>query len=239
MGYGAKILVTGDYACFTRPEMKVERVSYDIPTPSALEGLLKSIYWKPAIRWVIDEIVVFNPIRFENIRRNEVKDKLLLSNVKAQMKNPDKNIFINAQKSRSQRTSMVLTNVKYGVTFHFEMTGFNSGYEDTEKKHYNIILRRLRNGQHYRTPCLGCSEFPVKSIELVDDFSGITVSDELKGERDLGYMLYSLDFFGDEIDKENWENSKFSDMAQAFYYRPKMIDGVVNVAKYAREGNVC
>ncbi|MBQ9877159.1 MAG: type I-C CRISPR-associated protein Cas5, partial [Campylobacter sp.] len=70
-----KIVVSGDFACFTRPELKVERVSYDVPTPSALEGLLKSIYWKPAIRYDIDEIVVFNPINFINIRRNEIKEK--------------------------------------------------------------------------------------------------------------------------------------------------------------------
>ena len=85
MSYGFKILVEGDYACFTRSEFKVERVSYDVPTPGALEGLLKSIYWKPAIRYVIDEIVVFNPIDFANIRRNEVKDKVLLSAMKSRM----------------------------------------------------------------------------------------------------------------------------------------------------------
>ena len=82
MSYGFKIIVTGDYACFARPERKVERVSYDVPTPSALEGLIKSIYWKPAVRYEINKIVVFNPIEFTNIRRNEVKDKLLLSSVK-------------------------------------------------------------------------------------------------------------------------------------------------------------
>ena len=82
MGYGFKIMVSGDYACFTRPEMKVERVSYDVPTPGAIEGLLKSVYWKPAIRYVIDKIIVFNPISFVNIRRNEVKDKVSYREVK-------------------------------------------------------------------------------------------------------------------------------------------------------------
>ena len=75
MSFGFKIMAEGDYACFTRPELKVERVSYDVPTPGALEGMLKSIYWKPAIRYVIDKIIVFNPIDFVNIRRNEVKAK--------------------------------------------------------------------------------------------------------------------------------------------------------------------
>ena len=76
MSYGFKIIVSGEYACFTRPEMKVERVSYDVPTPGALEGMLKSIYWKPAIRYVIDKIIVFNQINFDNIRRNEVRSKI-------------------------------------------------------------------------------------------------------------------------------------------------------------------
>ena len=87
MSFGFKIMAEGDYACFTRPEMKVERVSYDWPTPSALEGMLKSIYWKPAIRYVIDKSVVFNKIEFANIRRNEVKEKMTLSAIKKQMKN--------------------------------------------------------------------------------------------------------------------------------------------------------
>ena len=85
MSYGFKIIVEGDYACFTRPELKVERVSYDVPPPGALEGMLKSIYWKPAIRYVIDRIIVFHPIDLMNIRRNEVKDKVLYSSVKNQM----------------------------------------------------------------------------------------------------------------------------------------------------------
>lgn len=76
MSYGFKVLVEGDYACFTRPELKVERVSYDVPTPGALEGMLKSVYWKPAVRYVIDKIIVFHPIDFINIRRNEVKEKV-------------------------------------------------------------------------------------------------------------------------------------------------------------------
>ena len=87
MSYGFKIMVKGDYAAFNRPEMKVERVSYDVPTPRALEGLIKSVYWKPAIRYVIDKIIVFNPITFINVRRNEVKEKIKLQSVQKSMKN--------------------------------------------------------------------------------------------------------------------------------------------------------
>ena len=104
--YGFRIMVEGDYACFTRPEMKVERVSYDVPTPSALIGMLKSIYWKPAIRYVIDRIVVFNPIDFMNVRRNELKEKVSFSSVKAQMKDSRRDISIYSDIARNLNTTI-------------------------------------------------------------------------------------------------------------------------------------
>lgn len=137
MGYGFKIIAEGDYACFTRPEQKVERVSYDVPTPGALEGMIKCIYWKPAIRYVIDRIVVFNPIEFENIRRNEVKEKISFNKVKSAM-NGGESPEIFTKENISQRAGMVLKNVRYGIEFHFEMTGLKSDNEDEgEEKHYN------------------------------------------------------------------------------------------------------
>ena len=239
MSYGFKILVEGDYALFCRQEMKVERVSYDVPTPSALEGLLKSVYWKPAIRYVIDEIVVFNPIKFINIRRNEVKDKLSFASVKSQMKGGGSSEMYSAE-IRSQRAAMLLKDVKYGIGFHFEMTGLKSDHEDeSEEKHYNILLRRLENGQHFRQPCLGCREFPVKRLELVEKFPLGEISDELAGDVDLGYMLYGMKFEdGGKPTNNDWDNPKFSDRADAVYYRPHMINGVIDVAKY-REGIKC
>lgn len=240
--YGFRVIVEGDYACFTRPEMKVERVSYDVPTPGAMEGLIKSVYWKPAIRYVIDKIVVFNPINFMNLRRNEVKDKLPLSAVRGQMKDPSKDIAIYADESRSQRSTLLLKNVRYGLEFHFEMTGIRSDKEDeSEEKHYNILRRRLENGQHFRTPCLGCSEFPMSSLRLVDSFDMAQVSEEIlaMGDVDLGYMLYKMRFSDGGIPiNGNWDEPKFSDRAEAVFYRPHMIGGVIDVKKYA-EGIVC
>lgn len=239
MGYGFKIMVEGDYACFTRTEFKVERVSYEVPTPGALEGLLKSIYWKPAIRYVIDKIIVFNPIDFANIRRNEVKDKVLLSAVKGQMKGTDADPSIYASESRSQRAAMVLKNVKYGVEFHFELTGLkNENEQDGENKHYNIIKRRLEKGQWFRSPCLGCSEFPVKRIELVEYFDMNLISSTIKqmGDVDLGYMSYRVEFKDRGVPVNgDWENPKFSDRATTLYYRPHMIGGVIDVKKYREE----
>lgn len=239
MSYGFRIMVEGDYACFTRPELKVERVSYDVPTPGAMEGLLKSIYWKPAIRYVIDRIIVFQPIEFANIRRNEVKDKVLLSAVKKQMKGKGADPCIYTSESRSQRAAMVLKNVKYGIEFHFEMTGERSDNEDEdEKKHFNIIKRRLEKGQCFRTPCLGCSEFPAKRIELVDEFDESLISEAVirMGDVDLGFMSYRVEFEdGGKPVNGDWENPKFSDKASTIYYRPHMVKGVIDVRKYREE----
>lgn len=240
MSYGFKIIVEGDLACFSMPSMKVERVSYDVPTPGALEGLIKSIYWKPAIRYIIDRIVVYNPIEFINVRRNEVKEKVSYQAVKSQMNGSGKSPELFTSEIRTQRGGMLLKNVRYGVEFHFELTGLKSDHEDEgEEKHYNILLRRLRNGQHFRQPCLGCREFSVSRLELVDDFDLSEVSGELKGDRDLGFMLYGMKFKdGSKPVNGDWDNPVFSDKADPMYYRPHMIDGVIDVAKY-REGIRC
>ncbi len=235
MGYGIKVIAEGAYACFTRPEMKVERVSYDVPTPSAMEGLLKSVYWKPAIRYVIDQIVVYNAIDFINIRRNELNDKVALSAIQAQMKgNPDAEPMIYADESRNQRASMLLKNVRYGIAFHFELTGLCDERED-EKKHYNIMLRRLQNGQRFRQPCFGCSEFPVSRLTLVDSFDLNEVDPLLRNANDvdLGYMLYRMHYQdGGKPINDDWDDPKFSDKATATFYRPHMVRGVIDVQKY-------
>lgn len=239
MAYGFKIMVEGDYALFTRSEMKVERVSYDVPTVSALEGMIKSIYWKPSIRPIVDRIIVFNPIKFINIRRNELKSKVPLSAVKAQMKGTG-SAELYASDERSQRAGMILKDVKYGIEFHLELTGRRSDHEDEcEEKHDNIMLRRLKKGQCFRQPCLGCREFSVRKLELVEEFDYSQISPELHGDIDLGYMLYGMRFAdGGEPVNHDWENPKFSDKADAVYYRPHMINGIIDVAKY-REGILC
>ena len=239
MSYGFKIIVEGDYACFTRPDLMVERVSYDVPTPGALEGMLKSVYWKPSIRYVIDKIIVFNEIDFINIRRNEVKDKVLYSAIKNQMKGKDTDPCIYASESRSQRASMILKNVKYGVEFHFELTGLKNEQEnDGENKHFNIIKRRLEKGQYFRTPCMGCSEFPIKRIELVEKFDENLISSRVieMGDVDLGFMSYKVTFAdqGRPIN-DDWGNPEFSDKASTIYYRPHMVNGVIDVKKYRGE----
>ena len=242
MSRGFKIVAEGDYALFTRPEMKLERVSYDVPPPGALEGMLKSVYWKPAIKYVIDRIIVFHPIEFVNIRRNEVKEKVSYQAVKSQMNHKGGDPSIITSEDRTQRAAMLLRNVKYGIEFHFELTGNRSEKDDeSEKKHYNIIRRRLEKGQHFRTPCFGCAEFPVKKLTLVGEFDLSEIDDAIlaMGDCDLGFMSYRVAFEdnGQPINGD-WEHPEFSDRATTEYYRPHMIGGVIDVAKY-REGLKC
>lgn len=191
MGYGIKIRVSGDYALFTRPEMKVERVSYDIITPSAACGIIEAVYWKPAIRWVIDKIHVLKEIEFTNIRRNEVSEKVSDSEARRRMNSTTTEpMYLSATDNRQQRAALVLKNVDYIIEAHFEMTD-KAGAEDTVEKHYNIVLRRLRKGQHFHAPCLGTREFGAK-VELIED--GTAIPHSPLGNMELGWMLYDLDF---------------------------------------------
>jgi CRISPR-associated protein cas5, dvulg subtype len=240
LSFGIKIIVEGDYACFTDPASKVERVSYKVPTPGAVEGILKCVYWKPAIRYVVDELVVFNPITYVNVRRNELKEKVSYQAVKQQMNGRGDPIMY-ASEQRTQRSAMVLRNVKYGISAHFELTGLKSDHADEgEEKHYNILLRRLRNGQCFRQPVLGNREFSVRKIELVDNFDYSQVSDELMGDEDLGIMLYKMNFRdGGKPLNGNWDKPVFSDAADAVYYHPHIVNGVIDVKKYREEGLKC
>lgn len=236
-----RMIVEGDYACYTRPELKVERTSYDVPTPSAMEGLLKSIYWKPAMKYVIDKIVIYNPIEFVNVRRNEVKSKVSMMTLikSANGKNADPRIYTN--KVRSQKNTRMLKNVKYGVEFHIELTGIKSEREgaDADVKHFDIIRRRIENGLCYRTPCLGLAELPVRTVKLVENFNEEPISEEILalGDKDLGYMCYRVEFLDGGLPIDNdWEHPIYSDAAVTSYYRPHMVNGVIDIHKYRKEG---
>ena len=190
MGFGITIRVRGDYALFTRPEMKVERVSYDVITPSAARGIIEAIYWKPAIRWVIDRICVSerNPVHQHPAQRGQRQDFRHAS--QRRMNGANEPFFMDVTDKRQQRAAMVLRDVDYVIEAHFELTD-RAGPEDTVEKHYNIVLRRLRRGQHYHAPCLGAREFPAQ-VEFVEN--GDVPASRLIGTRDLGWMLYDLDF---------------------------------------------
>lgn len=190
LGYGFKIKLEGDYALFTRPELKVERYTYDVLTPSAAKGVCEAICWKPAIRYVIDKIHVLNPIRVTNIRRNEISAKASASLARSAMNGGGNTLYISAADSIQQRASLILKDVCYIVEAHFEMTE-HAGERDTPEKFYNMILRRIRNGQCYHQPYFGCREFPVRfSLVEDEDFTPAYPGEE----RDLGLMLYDMDY---------------------------------------------
>ncbi len=191
MPKGVKVKVWGDYALFTRPEMKVERCSYDVITPSAARGILEAVYWHPGMRWVIDRIYVNKPIRFTSIRRNEVKSKISANNVLPVYNGSQRGISISTKAEIVQRASLLLRNVEYIIEAHFEMTA-KANDSDNPGKFKDIIMRRLKKGECFHTPYFGCREFPVKFCLFEEDEVSTAYEDE--PERDLGYMLYDLDY---------------------------------------------
>lgn len=190
MGYGIAIRVRGDYALFTRPEMKVERVSYDVITPSAARGIIEAIYWKPSITWIVDKIHVLNSIQFANFRRNEISDKVSVREAEKRMKGNNEPFFLAANENRQQRSAMVLKNVDYVIEAHFKLVQKQAGENDSVEKHYNMIIRRLRKGQYFCVPCLGTREFAAQ-VELIEQDK---IPASALGDMDLGWMLFDLDF---------------------------------------------
>jgi len=200
MAYGIRLLVRGQHGLFTRPELKVERVSYDVMTPSAARGILEAIHWKPAIRWVIDRIHVLEPIRFQSIRRNEVGHRAPAGKVKQAMKRGDlEGLQLLVDEDRQQRASTVLVAPRYVIEAHFRLTP-QAGPDDTEGKHLDIFNRRAGRGQCFHQPCLGTREFAA-DFELLPQGAPLpprnpatlTAEHGFGTPRDLGFMLWDID----------------------------------------------
>ena len=234
MNYGITLKTFGDYALFSRPEMKVERVSYDVMTPSAARGILEAIYWKPQIRWIIDEITVLKPIRFTNIRRNELGSKIPIkgaTGVNAAMRNPELHPTMQVEAHRQQRASMVLKDVAYLIRAHIVVLDrrVEKGSDPVPEneaigKHLDMFKRRARKGQAFHQPYFGCREFPV-SFELIEHESQLPEPDKalLSGEpKDLGYMLHDIEFEQDAATKKVKSTTPH-------FFRAEMKDGVINV----------
>lgn len=211
--------VWGDYACFSRPEMKVERVSYDVMTPSAARGILDAIYWHPGMKWHIDRIRVCSPIRFTNVRRNEVDATVSARAAKGAMNGNEEEIFISTNEHRQQRASLLLKDVHYVIEAHFEMTK-KAAPSDNPKKFLSIFNRRLEKGSNFAQPCLGLREFPA-NYQRCDEIP--PCPEELRGERDLGWMLLDLDFSA--VD----DPASGSDEITPTFFRAVMKDGVIEV----------
>ena len=236
MAQGFRLHVWGELACFTRPEMKVERVSYDVMTPSAARGVLEAIHWKPAIRWEVTHIHVLSPIRFRSIRRNEVADKASAANARRAMTaGTTAGLGIDVAASRQQRAAMVLTGeeevlangerrwhpLRYLIEARFHMTE-RAGADDTPAKHASMFNRRAAAGQCFHRPCLGTREFPAEFRLLAEDEpvpeSRLPVHDH---DRDLGWMTYE---------------PGYPDGPPARFFCARLAGGVMDVATLAGEG---
>ncbi|MBN2611004.1 MAG: type I-C CRISPR-associated protein Cas5 [Bacteroidales bacterium] len=217
MAFGIALNVWGKYACFTRPEMKVERVSYDVMTPSAARGILEAIYWKPSICWIIDKIHVLKPVRFTNIRRNEVASKIPYRNVTQAMNDQSSTLALFIEDDRQQRAALILEDVAYVIEAHFELTekaGSKEAEDVKPEKHYDIFKRRTKIGQCFNQPYLGTREFPA-FFEWIDK-DKIPIS-ELTGEQQLGFMLHDIDF------QNNME---------PMFFRAVIKDGIIDVPAF-------
>lgn len=201
--------VWGAYALFSRPELKVERVSYDVPTPSAARGIVEAVYYHPGLRWVIDRIHVLNPIRFVSIRRNEVTDKISGRNVRQAAQGGGQPLYLVTSQKIVQRSSLLLQDVHYVIEAHFEMTD-KAAPSDNPGKFQDIVTRRMERGQCFHMPYFGCREFPVSFRRWPG--GPIPTIDET---RDLGLMLYDFDY---------------SDPAAIIptYFRARLEHGVLN-----------
>ena len=205
-----RIEVWGDYACFSRPELKTERVSYDVMTPSAARGIVEAILWHPGLRWHIDKIYVRAPIRFTNIRRNEVKDVVSGRKLKTIMEKGSGEAYIATSESIQQRAAMVLKDVHYVIEAHFDMTEQASA-SDNPAKFQQMVKRRAEKGQCYHQPCFGCREFPANFRE----WPGGDIPALEEATQDLGFMLYDLDY----SDPANIRSQ---------FFRAKLVNGVMD-----------
>ena len=216
MSFGIKLHVWGDYACFTRPELKVERVSYEVMTPSAARGILTAIYWKPQFRWVIDRIRVLKPMRFTQVRRNEVGCRMKSA----------RGIFI--EDNRQQRAATVLRDVSYIIEAHVDVVEECDGVNDIAK-HLEVFKRRAGKGQCFHQPCMGVREFPAM-FELVEDDT--TIPDELPDEqrnRSFGLMLHDMVYADDKKGSIICAHTGKRQTATPHFFMAELKDGVMHV----------
>ena len=217
-----KLEVWGDYACFTRPELKTERYSYDMMTPGAAVGILEAIFWHPGLHYEIDRIYVINPIRFTSVRRNEVKSKVKCSGVKtAIQKEAFDGLYLNTKTEIVQRAATVLKDVRYVIEAHFDI-GPEANDTDNPGKFQDILKRRAKKGQCYHRPYFGVREFPAH-FKLCE---GMVPDSECKGEKDLGIMLHHM-----EYSPRRLKDGTMVYDASPVFFRAVLSDGVLDLSE--------
>lgn len=185
-----RLRVWGDFACFTRPEMKAERVSYDVMTPSAARGILEAVLWKPAIRWEVYRIDVLRPIRWTSVRRNEVGAVIPANSVVTAMKRGAGDLGLYIEDQRQQRATLLLREVEYLIHARFHLTD-RAGERDNHAKFADMFRRHAERGQCFMQPYLGCREFAA-FFAPADAGHGRAVP--IPETRELGWMLHDLEY---------------------------------------------
>jgi CRISPR-associated protein Cas5d len=222
--FGVMIRVWGEFALFSRPEMKVERVSYDVITPSAARGIVEAIYWKPEIRWVVDRLRVLSPIRTTTMRRNEVASKIPANSASSAMKAGRGSLGLVVEEDRQQRAAIMLRDVDYLIGAHFEIV---SG-EANPAKHLDQFSRRARSGQCFQRPYLGTRECPCE-FELIEGTPPDTRLGETERDRDLGYMLHDIAYIPDKHGTIIESSAGRRLTAEPRFFHARMRDGWIEV----------
>lgn len=235
MAYGITLHVSGDFACFSRPELHVERLSYEAITPSAARGILEAIYWKPQIAWRVDRIHVLNPIRFTTIRRNEVAVKASERNARSAMNAGSGDIGILIEDHRQQRAATLLREVAYVIEAHFDILdrrfergGPEMSENDAAGKHLDMFNRRARLGQCFHQPYLGTREFPAR-FSLVEGSLPTSQLPDDQRNRDLGLMFHDFVYIPDPKGKVVESNQRRRLRAEARFFHARLRDGVMDV----------
>ncbi len=180
------VKVWGDFACFTRPEMKVERVSYEVMTPSAARGILEAIFWKPEFYWRVRQIEVLKPIRRLSIKRNEVKSKASYRTIKGWDESGDRYF---GDEDRTQRHSLILKGVSYVIRADVSLA--SHAQDEHPAKFRDQFRRRVNRGQCFHRPYLGCREFSAHFGEPNEETTPIDLSE------DLGRIIFDIDYYQD------------------------------------------
>jgi CRISPR-associated protein Cas5d len=180
--------VWGERACFTRPEMKVERLSYDVMTPAAARGVLEAILWKPEMRWIVERIDVLNPIRWDQVRRNEVSEKASAALAARAMRGEAVRLGIEIEATRQQRAATILRDVAYVVAARIALTP-KASVGDSLAKYVDMFRRRAARGQCFHRPYLGTREFAA-DFALVEE----PPPSPIEESRELGWMFHDYDF---------------------------------------------
>lgn len=221
--------VWGDYACFTRPELKAERVSYEVMTPSAARGILTAIYWKPEFRWVVERIHVLNPIRFTQIRRNELGCRMVAPSTDVMKGEKEADLGVYIEDNRQQRASTILRDVSYIIEAHVEVLQPEADVNSIIK-HLEMFKRRASKGQCFHQPCMGVREFPAMFALVSDEHPApACLLPDNQLNRHLGLMLHDMVYKDNPKGEVICAHTKKRQTATPHFFMAELVNGIIQV----------